>query len=161
MICWRCHSNSINAGSSLPSILEVMTSMTSLYPTVTSARSCNKVDHLFWFTILAQHETNDVILYMLFVRLAGAVGRQSTLHKENSGFLLYQRLQCTDNYFFKIKFVLFLYLLLSAPWKENDLSWYIFAIRQTVRYRTPILEFSLCTLTPEVQCLTFHQNHVV
>ena len=34
-----------------------------IYPTVTSARSCNKVDHLFWFTILAQHETNDVILY--------------------------------------------------------------------------------------------------
>ena len=36
----------------------------SIYPTVTSARSCNKVDHLFWFTILAQHETNDVILYI-------------------------------------------------------------------------------------------------
>ena len=35
-----------------------------LYPTVTSARSCNKVDHLFWFTILAQHDTNDVILYI-------------------------------------------------------------------------------------------------
>ena len=34
-----------------------------IYPTVTYARSCNKVDHLFWFTILAQHETNDVILY--------------------------------------------------------------------------------------------------
>ena len=34
------------------------------YPTVTSARSCNKVNHLFWFTILAQHETNDVILYI-------------------------------------------------------------------------------------------------
>ena len=34
------------------------------YPTVTSARSCNKADHLFWFTILAQHETNDVILYI-------------------------------------------------------------------------------------------------
>ena len=34
------------------------------YPTVTSARSCNKVGHLFWFTILAQHETNDVILYI-------------------------------------------------------------------------------------------------
>jgi len=53
-------------------------------------------------------------------------------------FYLYQRLQCTDNYFFKIKFVLFLYLLLSASWKENDLSWYISAIRQTVRYRTPV-----------------------
>ena len=23
------------------------------------------------------------------------------------------------------------------------------------------MEFSLCTLTPEVQCLTFHQNHMV
>jgi hypothetical protein len=34
------------------------------YPTVTSARSCNKVGHLFWFTILAQHDTNDVILYI-------------------------------------------------------------------------------------------------
>jgi hypothetical protein len=45
---------------------------------------------------------------------------------------LYQRLQCTDNYFFKIKFVLFLYLLLSVSWKENDLSWYISVIRQTV-----------------------------
>jgi hypothetical protein len=33
-------------------------------PTVTSARSCNNVGHLFWFTILAQHETNDVILYI-------------------------------------------------------------------------------------------------
>ena len=31
---------------------------------MTSARSCNKVGHLFWFTILTQHETNDVILYI-------------------------------------------------------------------------------------------------
>ena len=35
-----------------------------LYHDVTSALSCNKVGHLFWFTILAQHETNDVILYI-------------------------------------------------------------------------------------------------
>ena len=34
------------------------------YRVVTSARSCNKVGHLFWFTILTQHETNDVILYI-------------------------------------------------------------------------------------------------
>ena len=40
--------------------------------------------------------------------------------------------------FFKIKFVLFLYLLLSASWKENDLSWYISVIGQTVGYRTPV-----------------------
>jgi hypothetical protein len=31
---------------------------------MTSARPCNKVGHLFWFTILAQHETDDVILYI-------------------------------------------------------------------------------------------------
>ena len=31
---------------------------------MTSARSCNNFSHLFWFTILAQHETNDVILYI-------------------------------------------------------------------------------------------------
>ena len=53
-------------------------------------------------------------------------------------FYLYQRFQFTDNYFFKIKFVLFLYLLLSALWKKNDLSWYISIIRQTVGYRTPV-----------------------
>ena len=35
-----------------------------IYPTVTSARSCNKVSHLFWFTIPVQRETNDVILYI-------------------------------------------------------------------------------------------------
>ena len=34
------------------------------YRDVTSARSCNKVIHLFWITILEQHETNDVILYI-------------------------------------------------------------------------------------------------
>jgi hypothetical protein len=36
-------------------------------------------------------------------------------------FYLYQRLQCRDNYVFKIKFVCFLYLWLSASSKENDL----------------------------------------
>ena len=53
-------------------------------------------------------------------------------------FYLYQRLQYTDNYFFKIKFALFLYLLLSTSWKENDLFWYISVIRQTVGYRTSV-----------------------
>ena len=50
-----------------------------------------------------------------------------------------------DNYFFQIKFVFFLYLLSSASWKENDLSWYIFVIRHAVGYRTPAftLPFSL------------------
>ena len=51
---------------------------------------------------------------------------------------LYQRLQCRDNYFFEIKFVFFLYLLLSASWKENDLHLCISDIRQTVGYRTPV-----------------------
>ena len=37
-------------------------------------------------------------------------------------FYLYQRFQCRDNYFFKMKFVFFLYLRLSVSWKENDLT---------------------------------------
>ena len=56
----------------------------------------------------------------------------------NKLFYLYQRLQCRDNYFFKIKFAFFLYLLLSASWKENDLPLYISDIRQIVGYRTPV-----------------------
>ena len=95
---------------------------------------------------------------------------------------MYQRLQCTDNYFFKIKFVLFLYLLLSASWKENDLSWYISVIRQTVVYRTPVftlpfswrlhititynlqhlwlwyVDVTVIAYTPEVVCLTFQTS---
>jgi hypothetical protein len=51
---------------------------------------------------------------------------------------LYQRLEYRDNYFFKIKFVFFLYLLLSASWKENNLPLYISDIRQIVGYRTPV-----------------------
>ena len=35
-----------------------------MYRVMTSARPCNKVGHLFLFTILAQHETDDVILYI-------------------------------------------------------------------------------------------------
>jgi hypothetical protein len=36
----------------------------------------------------------------------------------------------------------FLYLLLSAPCKEYDPSWYISVIRQTVQYRTPAAVFT-------------------
>jgi hypothetical protein len=57
-------------------------------------------------------------------------------------FYLYQRHQCRDNYFFKIKFVFFLYMRLSASWKENNLPLcakvYISDIRQIVGYRTPV-----------------------
>ena len=35
-------------------------------------------------------------------------------------------------------FYFFIYRYLSASSKENDLSWYISVIRQTVRYRTPV-----------------------
>ena len=54
-------------------------------------------------------------------------------------FYKYQKLQCRDKYFFKIKFVFFLYLRLSAS-KENDLPFYVYIsdITQTVRYRTPV-----------------------
>ena len=43
-------------------------------------------------------------------------------------YYLYQRLQCRDNYFFKIKFVFFLYLRLSASSKENDLPLCIYVV---------------------------------
>jgi hypothetical protein len=44
---------------------------------------------------------------------------------------LYQRLQCRDKYFFKIKFVFFLYLRLSASSKEYDLPLCIYFWYQT------------------------------
>ena len=54
---------------------------------MTSARSCNKVDHLFWFTILAQHETNDVILYIHSVHKHWG----NTLQRQNYKMRLKQR----------------------------------------------------------------------
>ena len=48
------------------------------------------------------------------------------------------RLQCRDNNFFKIKFVFFLYLLLSASRKKTDMPLYNSDIRQIVGYRTPV-----------------------
>jgi hypothetical protein len=53
-------------------------------------------------------------------------------------FYLYQRLEYRDNYFFKMKFVFFLYWLLSALWNENDLPLDISDIRQILRYRTSV-----------------------
>ena len=38
--------------------------LTSIYRVMTSARPSNKVGHLFWLTVIAQHETDDVILYI-------------------------------------------------------------------------------------------------
>ena len=35
-----------------------------IYRVVTSTGPCNKVCHLFWFTILVQHKTDDIILYI-------------------------------------------------------------------------------------------------
>ena len=46
-------------------------------------------------------------------------------------FYLYQRLQCRDSYFCKIKFVFFFYLQLSATWNENDLPLCIYFWYQT------------------------------
>ena len=57
------------------------------YRVVTSARSCNKVGHLFWFTILAQHETNDVILYIQSVHKH----RGNSFQRQNYKMRLKQR----------------------------------------------------------------------
>jgi len=60
----------------------------------------------------------------------------------------------------------FLYLLPSASWKENDLSWYIFVIRQTVEHQTPAftLPFSWrlhITITYNLPCLRLWYVDVV
>ena len=57
------------------------------YPSVTSARSCNNVGHLFWFTILVQHETKDVILYIHSVHKH----RGNTFQRQNYKMRLKQR----------------------------------------------------------------------
>jgi hypothetical protein len=54
---------------------------------VTSAQSCNNVGHLFWFTILAQHETNDVIMYIHSVHKC----RGNTFQRQNYKMRLKQR----------------------------------------------------------------------
>jgi hypothetical protein len=57
------------------------------YSLLTSARSCNNAGHLFWFTILAQHETNDVILYIHSVHKH----RGNTFQRQNYKMRLKQR----------------------------------------------------------------------
>ena len=85
---------------------------------------------------------------------------------------MYQRLQCRGNNFFKIKFVSFLYLRLSASSKENDqpLWIYISDIRQIVGYRTPVfiqqfpwrLHITITYILPHLRliCWRCHSNSV-
>ena len=80
----------------------IMLAMNCMYPTVTSARSCNDVGHLFWFTILAQHETNDVILYIHSVHKH----RWNTFQRQNYKMRLKQmRLNWIN--FMQVKKILF------------------------------------------------------
>jgi hypothetical protein len=65
----------------------IMTHIFNIYRDVTSAQSCNKVGHLFWFTILAQHETNDVILYIHSVHKH----RENSFQRQNYKMRLKQR----------------------------------------------------------------------
>ena len=58
-----------------------------IYRVLTSVRSCNKVGHLFWFTILAQHETNDVILYIHSIHKH----RGNSIQRQNYKMTLKQR----------------------------------------------------------------------
>jgi hypothetical protein len=71
---------------------------------------------------------------------------------------LYQRYEYRDNYFFKIEFVFFLYLLLSVSWNENDLPLYISDIRHILGYRTSVF------IQPFPWCLhitiTYNLTHV-
>ena len=88
---------------------------------------------------------------------------------------MYQRLEYRDNYFFKIKFVFFLNLLLSASWKENDLPLYISDITQilgtehqylfsrfhiTITYNLPHLQLWNADASTTMKCWRCHNNSV-
>jgi hypothetical protein len=115
MICWRCHSNSVNTGSRLPRGSDVKTPMP-ISPTESRdlADENNKIlTEWKWFetTVLwrqRQIETSNAHITYFDTHI-------KLLHENLKIWL-----QCRDNYFFKIKFVFFLYLRLSAS-KENDL----------------------------------------
>jgi hypothetical protein len=87
-------------------------------------------------------------------------------------FYLYQRLQCRDKYFFKIKFVFFLYLRLSASSKENDLPLCIYFWYQTdsgvpntsiylaVSLASPYYNYLYSTASTTMICWRCHSNSV-
>ena len=85
---------------------------------------------------------------------------------------MYQRLQCRDKYFFKIKFVFFLYLRLSASSKENDVPLCIYFWYQTdsgvpntsiysaVCLASPYYNYLWSTASTTMICWRFHSNSV-
>jgi hypothetical protein len=87
-------------------------------------------------------------------------------------FYSYQRLQCRDKYFFKIKIVFFLYLRLSASSKENDLPLCIFFWYQTdsgvpntsiysaVSLASPYYNYLSSTASTTMICWRCHSNSV-
>jgi hypothetical protein len=110
--------------------------------TVTSARSCNKVGHLFWFTILAQHETNDVILYIHNVHKHRGSGIKH--HNPNSNSYYNDKKEVwfyEDSIFFKAK--------LNICLHEHYISLYILCTIDKVQGRiicfiTWVSKFSIC-----------------
>jgi hypothetical protein len=96
------------------------------YPTVTSARSCNNVGHLFWFTILAQHDTNNVILYIHSVHKH----RGNTFQCQNYKMRLKQRsLNWINSKYFRIQF--------AWPTFQKR-SWTVMSIMSTNRKNTNV-----------------------
>jgi hypothetical protein len=85
---------------------------------------------------------------------------------------LYQRLQCRDKYFYKIKFVFFLYLRLSASSKESNLPLCIYFWYQTdsgvpntsiysaVSLASPYYNYLYSTASTTMICWRYHSNSV-
>jgi hypothetical protein len=116
-----------------------------MYSDVTSARSCNKVGHLFWFTILAQHETNDVILYIHSVHKHRRI---SFFQSQNYKMRLKQRslnwinsMQVKKILFTNVFFSWSLCLLNMFPWCYSP-SFFIFPVCWHNRHHSswPFLE---------------------
>ena len=77
---------------------------------------------------------------------------------------MYQRLQCRDKYFFKIEFVFFLYLRLSASSKENYLLLCIYFWYQTdntsIYSASPYYNYLSSTASSTMICWHCHSNSV-
>ena len=110
---------------------------------VTSARSCNKVGHLYWFIILAQHVTNDAILYIHSVHKH----RRNSFQRQNYKMRLKQRslnwinsMQVEKKLFTDVFFSWSLCLLNMFPWCSPSI--FIFPVCRHNRHHSswPFLE---------------------
>ena len=98
------------------------------------------VRQITWFRWISWYWTSGVNVHNKNVRSSTSKNLNIFCKRQisNKLFYLYQRLQCRDKYFFKIKFVFFICGCQHHQRKTICLYVYISDIRQTVGCRTPV-----------------------